>query len=110
MKRYITANNMIDEEYIPNITFDDGEDIVVKVISGIKDRLLRRYKNIYVDADDINVQDNRVQFDVEIYHRNRKIRGGQFYFHAYDSYFDYSDYESHLNRTIDEFVRGITSI
>lgn len=108
MKKYIRCATISeDDEYVPNVSDSDGEYISETVSDEIKERYGKRYKKLRVDISDLSVNDNSVNMLVDVYNGDKLLKEDKFSFSAYDSYFDYQDYTSHLNRTIYKFVSNI---
>lgn len=102
MKRYIKASDM---DYIPEITFDEADDILSALHYALDVKYSKRYKSLQIDIDDVTCEDNRVKAKISLYNNGKIIVESWFDFAAYDEYFDKDDYDSHINRTIYEFVK-----
>ena len=107
MKRYIKSNNLIDEEFIPEINTEYGNEIVDTVVDEVTDCIRSRYRNASVESNDVVIKSNQIHAVIVIWNKNTELRRMPFDFKAYDEYFDEKDYFSHINRTIRKFVSAI---
>lgn len=117
MKRLITANedinNTNDEEFVPSRDLDFEEQVYDTIIPQLrmllKDKFKKKFRagDVGIDVDDILVKGCACSMDISVWYKAEIKRHGRFRFGAYSDYWDRSDYESHLNRTINEFVAAM---
>ena len=107
MKRYIKGSDLLDEEFVPEITKEYGNEIIDTVVEEVTDCIRARYRNASVESKDAVIKPNEIHAVIIIWNKNTELRRMSFDFNAYDEYFDEKDYFSHINRTIRKFVSAI---
>lgn len=99
---------MINDMYKP-AEIDDkiANRVISQVYRCILDNYGRKYKNLDVDIYDTSFNKNSVSCKVILRNNDRILTSDTFDFEYYDEYFDQSDCESHLVRSINDFVRRL---
>lgn len=94
-----------EDEFVPEAFDDAFVNTVVKQLKRlIYDRYKRRFKNISIDADDIAWRGTSMQVLITLWNGDKHIVDSYFKFHAHDDYWEESDFEEHLNRSMIDFV------
>lgn len=109
MKRYIRANNyMNDEDFIPNnFTEDSANDVFDDLYQAIKDKFARRFKKLEINFQNEYYNGNKLGVDVTISNNGVEKGHSRFNFEQYSDYFDQSDYQQHIDTTIQKFLRTL---
>lgn len=108
MKRVIRSSSNFDMEFVPELSWEFVENIILPQLKEkVIEKFGRRYKKIAVDLDDIAWEGNRMQAEVIVYNNNQEKLRGMFTFAAWDNYFDEDDFHSHLRQKIASFVNAL---
>lgn len=108
MKRIIHAAND-SMQFVPgSFSQDSVNDILDDLCETLKGAYSRRFKNIGIDLDDYKYTDTKLEVDVSVYNNDILKLHGTFTFEPYSDYWDISDYEQHLNTTINKFVTSLS--
>lgn len=107
MKRVINSS-FNSEEFIPEMTLDFvNNSILVPLKDKVLNKLYRRYRGIKVDLDDVVLDNNTLRVDVVVYNNKVEKKRSTFKFTAWDSYWDETDFKSHLTQKLNSFVDAI---
>lgn len=109
MKRYIKSSYNNDGEFVPDdFTSECADKFKEDLASAIGDRYGRKYKDIIIDFDDEAYDGTQYQVQVILYNNKGKfLRDGYFKFNAYSDYWDETDFKSHIDQKIHNFVEAL---
>lgn len=109
MKRIICyTSDDIDQFVFGPFSKDSVNDILDDLYDAVQDAYSRRFKNLTISIDDYLYTDTKLQAKVSVYNNNVLKMRGTFTFEPYSDYWDVSDYEQHLNTTIQKFVNSLS--
>ena len=107
MKRYIKAYDS-EEGYQPDAFNNDSvESILDDLEVALRNKFSRRYKDLQIDFDDISYEAFKISGKVDIYNGMKLKHSKVFEFSPYSDYWDISDYQQHLQTSIQKFVNDL---
>lgn len=88
-----------------------GDEIVEGIIRKLHDAIVAKFEKKYsrfdMDIDDIRYRPGRMECDVNIYNKEKRIGEYEFRFLPYSEYDDEQDFIDHVDETISEFVAAM---
>lgn len=93
------------DTYIPEELNNDSASEILEILRKLlEQKYARRFRKIYIVFKDICLTGPELSVCVELSNNSRVVKQRSFKFNPYSDYWDKSDYDQHLSRTLHGFV------
>lgn len=110
MKRYIQAKVVEDEDqcYQPNVfNKEEVNRILEDLLHEIEKKFYKRYKAAKYNFDNVHFDDYYMSATIHVTNGDKDIINKKFEFQPYSDYWDETDYQQHVQTSIQKFIRNI---